>query len=162
MLGTGSLLLIVSPPVSMTEFTREQIHQIFLKRYGKYLGSSEQETIHTVDPSLLSWLRGPGGEISDWHFDAFAEIDDLISSNPSEDNKVSIKQVRDKYENLGHAHNYDSFEGMYYEFKRDNELDYRRRRFADHLFGGNEEEAVEHLYRLSLIKDIDSLFGTSE
>ena len=35
-------------PFGMTEFTREQIHQIFLKRYAKHLGSSEQEPIHTV------------------------------------------------------------------------------------------------------------------
>ena len=149
-------------PFGMTEFTREQIHQIFLKRYAKHLDSSEQEPIHTVEPSILSFLRGPGGEISDWHFEAFAEIDDLIKANPSEDKKVSIQQVRDKYEKLGHAHCYDSFEGMYYEFKREKELEYRRRRFAEHLFDGNAEEAVEHLYKLSLITNIDSLFSTTE
>ena len=146
----------------MVEITRNQVLQIFKERFAKYLGSSEEETIHEVDPGIISWLRGPGSEIAEWHFKAFAEVDDLIRSNPNRDKRVSKEEVCDKYKDLGHYHNYDSFEGMYNEFKRDNEFVFRRRRFAEHLFAGNKDEALEHLYRLLLITDIDSLFGTSE
>ena len=147
----------------MPDITREQVLQIFKQRYAKHLGSTEDETVHEVDPEIISALRGPGGEIADWHFKAFAEIDDLIVNlNAGDDKKVSIKQVCNKYSNLGHSHRYDSFEGMYYEFKRDKEFDYRRRGFAEHLFAGNKEEALEHLYRLLLIVDVDSLFGSQE
>ena len=146
----------------MTKLIHEEVQRIFRERFLKHLGSSEPETVHEVDPEVISWLRGPGGEISDWHFEAFAKIDDLIKASPSVDNKVSIEQVRDEYENIGHAHRYDSFEGMYYEFKRNKELEYRRRRFAEHLLDGNAEEALEHLYRLSLITNIESLFRHSE
>ena len=146
----------------MTELTLDQVRQLFFERYGSYLGSSEEDVPFIDDPEISSWLRGAGSEISDWHFAAFAEIDDLIKSNLTDDKKVSIERVRKKYGTLGHAHCYDSFEGMYYEFKRDKELEYRRRRFAEHLFAGNADNAIEHLYRLSLIKDIDSLFGVTE
>ena len=147
----------------MTELSREQVEHIFWRRYGKYICSSESETVHYLnDPKLLSWLRGPGNVIADWHFNAFAEIDDLIKSCPDNGKKSSIKLVLDNYACLNHAHEYDSFESMYYEFKRDKELKYRRRRFAEQLFDGNAEEATEHFYRLSLITDINSLFGSSE
>jgi hypothetical protein len=160
--STSSVFEWVTRPYSIPELTLDQVRETFISRFGKHLDSSKDEPIFDVDPEIISMLRGPGSDIADWHFEAFAEIDDLIKSNPGEDRKVSIKQVRDKWESLGHAHNYDSFEGMYYEFKRDKELEYRRRRFAELLFDGNEEEALKHLYRLLLIKDIDSLFGTSE
>ena len=126
------------------------------------MGSTESEKVFEISSEQYSSLRGPGGDIAEWHFKAFAEVDDLIRSNPNRDKRVSKEEVCDKYKDLGHYHNYDSFEGMYNEFKRDNEFVFRRRRFAEHLFAGNKDEALEHLYRLLLITDIDSLFGTSE
>ena len=159
----SSIFNRVSDPSDRTKLSLEQVEQIFNEQYRKHLGSPKQDPVHYINrPDILSWLRGPGNDIADWHFTAFAEIDDFIKSRPDEDKKISIEQVRVKCENSGHAHNYDSFEGMYYEFKRDKELEYRRKRFAELLFDGNAEEAIEHLYRLSLITDINSLFGTSE
>jgi len=146
----------------MTELTRNQVQQIFNERFAGYLGSVEEETIHEVDPEIISWLRGPGSKIAEWHFKAFAEIDDSIRQQLCHDNKDAIEQVREKYSRIGHTHRYDSFESMYYEFKRSQELVFRRREFSEHLFAGNKEAALEHLYRLLLITDINSLFGNSE
>jgi hypothetical protein len=146
----------------MSNLKREQVHQIFLQRFSKHLGSPDEIVPILNDPATSSRLRGPGSEIADWHFEAFAEIDDLIKTNPSSTIKVSITEVCDKWAKSGHAHNYDSFEAMYYEFKRDKELEYRKQRFAEQLLAGKADEALEQLYRLSLITDINSLFGTSE
>lgn len=149
-------------PCSKKELNREQVEQLFWDKYGKHLGSPTDPVFDLDRPDIKSWLRGPGNEIADWHFTAFAEIDDLIKSIPDDDKKVSIELVRKKWEKKKHAHKYDSFEAMYNEFKRDKELEYRRRRFAKQLLDGNKDEAIEHLFRLSLITDINSLFGSSE
>jgi hypothetical protein len=144
----------------MSDYHSKEVLEIFVARFERYLDPTEPVAIAVSDPELASWARGPGSEIAEWHFDAFTRVDDLVRlENVGKKNAINL--VHAEYDKLGHAHQYDSFEAMYYQFKQ-NEIKRRRRKFAEEVTSGNRDEAIKQLFLLSLITDINLLFGRSE
>jgi hypothetical protein len=124
----------------MSDYHSKETLEIFEARFERYLDPSEPVAIAVSDPELASCVRGPGSEIAEWHFDAFTRVDDLVRLE-SFGKKNAIKHVHAEFDKLGHAHCYDSFEAMYYQFKQ-NELKRRKGKFAEELTSGNRDEAI--------------------
>ena len=110
------------------------------------------------DPSdTIPYCARRGPKIKKWKLRAFAEIDDLAREK-SLSITTAIERVCSKYKKLRHAHKFDSFESMYNQFKRSDELEKRKAALAAAIFDGDIAEAAEQAFRLSFITDIKNIF----